>query len=166
MPSPAPLGSIGTLDATFDRLRLRPAYFIDRDRLRTRYVQTSAVYVILRALYSHVIGYPSVSASLIRDVFYELAAMAGLNDPEPQFDTSVDSATFFSMLSSLIVSTQAPRHDSIAMENVSYLLIAGQHKVAAHLRVIRASWAAHISAIPVCSRTRAQSVISDVITCC
>jgi hypothetical protein len=147
-------------------LGLNVSYYTTPCRLRVRYIQTSAIYIILRALYLKIIENSDVDAVLIQDIFTELSTMAELVNAEPLFDSSLDPSAFFSLLSSLILVRSAPHRGDVFLHNLNYLLTSGQHKVASHLNVIKIPWLSYFSLLSVSSQTKTQLIISAVLSSC
>jgi hypothetical protein len=158
--------SNSSLFSLFTCLGLNVSYYTTPYRLRVRYIQTSAIYIILRMLYLGIIESSGVDGTLIQDIFTELSSMAELVNAELLFDSSLAPRAYFSLISSLILACRAPRRGDVLLHNLNYLLISGQRKVASHLNAIRIPWLSYFSLLPVSSHTKTQLIISTVLSSC
>ncbi len=158
--------SNSSLVSLLERSGLTASYHASLDRLRVRYVQTAAVYAVLRAIHLGIIERSGVDAALIRNIFTELSAMAERPNAEPPFDAAEDPGAYFSLISSLILACGTPRRADILLRNINYLLTGGQRKVISHMNVIRNPWSSYFSSLPVSSHTKTQLIISAVLATC
>lgn len=150
------------LITVLDDLGLRARVFGRRDRIRVRYVQTAAAYVMLRALHLGLVERGAIDATAVRSVFDELARMAGLEDPVPSYDSPLDPDTTLAILAEQIRRAVDARAGEPALQNVRHLLTTGQPKVVAHLDALVEPWRRHVRSTGT-PRTPAQTVIDWVL---
>jgi hypothetical protein len=150
------------LITVLDDLGLRARIFGRRDRIRVRYVQTAAAYVLLRALHLGLVERGAIDATAVRSVFDELARMAGLEDPVPSYDSPLDPDTTLAILAEQIRRAVDARASEPTLQNIRHLLTTGQPKVVAHLDALVEPWRRHVRSTGT-PRTPAQTVIDSVL---
>ncbi|HEX2763726.1 MAG TPA: hypothetical protein VHM92_07785 [Allosphingosinicella sp.] len=161
-----PAGEQGPQQSDCDllsNLGLSVSVSVGVSRFRTRYVQTSAVYVVLMAVKAGLMSPHGVDAELFARIYRELAAMADSVAGEPSLDLSIDPQPGFSAASSLIAMLEESSAENVLFNNIRCLVHHGTRKLSSHLGVIRRSWFSYLGSPAALPASGTQDMISAVL---